>query len=215
MGKRQVSELQPYELVIAILISELASLPMQDSGIPLIHGVIPIITLTFLQIITSLLKMKFDKIRILIDGKPAVIIKNGKIQDQELKNQILSINDILEGARGNGFFNINDIEYAILENNGQLSIIPKSLKEPVCREDLNINYPSNSLPVVLIHKGKINYNNLKLINRNEKWLYSLLKDNKIEHVEDIFLGTLDSQNKFFYQKQKKEHPNSKKGDFDI
>lgn len=199
MGKRQIGELQPYELVVTIMISELAALPMQDVQIPMIHGVIPIITLLMAQIIISEVQLKYEKARTIFSGKPSVLINDGKIVVKEMKVQRYSINDLMEELRLQGYLNISDIAYGILETNGQLSIIPKGNTVPPTRDDLKINFSSENLPVIIILDGKIKKNSLQFLGKNEQWLLALLKENNIASYSDLFLGLLDSSNKFFYQ----------------
>lgn len=199
MGKRQIGELQPFELAIAIMISDLASFPMQDIGIPLIHGVIPIITLLVFHVILSVIQLKSEKARAIICGSPSILINNGKIDINQLKDQRYNLNDLLEELRLNGYFNVNDVKYAILETSGKLSIIPKSPKSPVTREDLHLPPAKFQLPVSLIMDGKVNYDNLVLINKDIIWLNQKLKENNITSPQDIFIAILDSTNKFFYQ----------------
>lgn len=200
MGKRQIGQLQPFELVIAIMISELASLPMQDTRIPLIHGIIPIITLLVLEIILSVLQLKSEKARSILCGKPTILINNGKIDYYALKNQRVNINDLLEELRLKNFFNINDIEFAILETSGQLSIIPKTPLTPTTKKDLNVQTSQEVLPVALILDGKINYENLNLIQKDYSWLMTELKKQSINYPKDVFIAILDSNKKFYCQK---------------
>jgi uncharacterized membrane protein YcaP (DUF421 family) len=199
MGKRQIGQLQPYELVIAIMISDLASMPMQDTRIPLLHGIIPIITLLILQVIISLLELKSDKFRNIMDGKPNIVIKNGKFQIPVLRSQIYSVNDIMEELRIKGYFNINEIEYAILETNGELSIIPKSELEPATKKDLKLKPSKPVLPALLISDGRIIKENLKILNKDENWFYEQLRKNNISSVDNIFLAYLSTDNKLIYQ----------------
>jgi len=203
MGKRQVGEMEPFELVIAIMVSELAALPMQDVRIPLIHGVIPIVTLLIVQLTITLLEMKSEKASAIITGTPSILIENGKINIQELKNQRLSYNDLIEEIRISGYFNISDIQYAILETSGQISIMPKNCAAPVCREDLNLKIAEETLPITLILDGKLNEHNLKLANKNEDWLLHQLKSKKIKSIKDVFLATIDSRGNFFCQSYNK------------
>ncbi len=175
MGKKQVGELEPFELAITIMISELASLPMQDSRIPLLHGIVPILTLLILQNLFSLIQLKSEKIRSLINGEPSILIEKGKIDFQELKNQRFNINDLMEELRLQGYYDLENIEYAILETSGQLSIIPKTEESPVTKKDLSLQFTQERLPVTLILDGKINKKNLKLIKKDEKWLENKLK----------------------------------------
>lgn len=199
MGKRQIGEFQPYELVITIMISELASLPMQDTRIPLIHGIIPIISLLIIQVIISIVELKSVKSRDIICGRPSVLVKEGKIVIQELKNQRFTTNELLEELRLQGYYNLEDIQYAILETNGQLSVIQKTDQTPVTKQDMNIKCQQDILPVELIMDGKIIYNNLKIINKDIHWLNKQLKEHHITSADEVFIAILDSKNKFYYQ----------------
>ncbi|MFT5873345.1 MAG: uncharacterized membrane protein YcaP (DUF421 family) [Clostridium sp.] len=199
MGKKQIGELEPFELVIALMISELATFPMQDIRIPMLHSIIPIITLLFLQVATSLIELKSEKARSILTGTPSILIKNGKIDIAELRYQRFNINDLLEELRLKGYFNLSDIQYAILETSGELSILPKTGKSNVAKDDLNISIPQESLPVSLIMDGNINYKNLILLEKDELWLNKILKNHRISKASDVFVGMLDSKNKFFYQ----------------
>lgn len=209
MGKRQIGELEPFELVIAIMVSELAALPMQDVRIPLIHGVIPIVTLLMLQLAITVLEIKSEKAGAIITGTPSIIIKNGEIDIQELRNQRLSYNDLMEELRLNGYFNISDIQYAILETSGQLSIMPKNSSAQVTREDLKLNIPEEKLPINIILDGKLNQNNLKISNKNKEWVLKQLKSKNIDSIENAFLATIDSKGNFFCQVKEKQSPKSK------
>lgn len=202
MGKRQIGELQPFELVITIMVSELAALPMQNAGIPIIHGIIPIITLLILQVVLSEIQLKSDKFRSLIDGRPSILIKNGKVNIHELKNQRLSINDLLEELRIKGELDISDIAYALIETDGQMSIINKHQYDNVKREDLNIKEEQISLPVLLICNGEIKEDGLDYYKKDEKWIKALLTKNNINSEKEVFIALIDSKGKFFYQLMK-------------
>lgn len=199
MGKRQIGQLQPFELVIAIMVSQLASIPMQDTRIPLVHGIIPIITLLILQVLISLAQLKSELARAIFCGKPSILISKGKIDIKQLRNNKFNINDLLEEIRLQGYYDIEDIEYAILETSGQLSIIPKTELEPATKKDLNIKSSQDKLPVTLILDGKINNENLKLIDKNKSWLKSQLTRNNVSSEKQIFLALIDSKGKFFFQ----------------
>lgn len=202
MGKRQIGQLQPFELVIALMISELAAMPMQNTSIPLFHGIIPIITLLVLQVLISILQLKSEVARYIFCGKPSILIEKGKINIKELKSNRLNLNDLLEELRLKDYYNLEDIEYAILETGGQLSIIPKSELEPATRKDLNVKSKQDMLPVTLILDGKINTNNLKLINKDQSWLNSQLNKKNISSANQVFLALLDSKGKLVYQLKK-------------
>jgi len=199
MGKKQIGQLEPFELVIALMISDLATYPMEDIRIPLIHAIIPIVTLLFLQVATSFIEIKSEKARRILTGNPSILIKNGKIDIRELRYQRFNINDLLEELRLKGYFNLSDIQYAILETSGELSILPKTGISNATKDDLNITITQESLPVPLIMDGNINYKNLKLLSKDETWLKNILKKHKISNANDLFIGMLDSNNKFYYQ----------------
>ncbi|AKC60959.1 DUF421 domain-containing protein [Clostridium sporogenes] len=201
MGKKQIGELEPFELAITIMISELASLPMQDSRIPLLHGIVPILTLLILQNLFSLIQLKSEKIRSLINGEPSILIEKGKIDFQELKNQRFNINDLMEELRLQGYYDLENIEYAILETSGQLSIIPKTGESPVTKKDLSLQFTQERLPVTLILDGKINKNNLKLIKKDEKWLENKLKKDNISSYDELLIAILNSKGNLYYQKK--------------
>jgi uncharacterized membrane protein YcaP (DUF421 family) len=203
MGKRQIGQLQPFELVIAIMISELASLPMQDTRIPLMHGIIPIITLLILQVILSITQLKSEKARTLICGMPSILIRNGIIDIAQLKSQRFNINDLMEEMRLQGYYNLEDIEYAILETSGQLSIIPKTGLSQVTKIDMNIPYSQDKLPITLIMDGKINIHNLKIANKDINWLNEQLISNNISSSKEVFIAIIDSQDKFYLQPKNK------------
>ena len=199
MGKKQIGQLEPFELVIALMISDLATYPMEDIRIPLLHALIPIITLLFLQVATSYIEIKSERARRILTGNPSILIKNGKIDIAELRYQRFNINDLLEELRLKGYFNLSDIQYAILETSGELSILPRTGQSNATKDDLNITITQESLPVALIMDGSVNFQNLKLIAKDETWLNNILKKNKIFDAKELFIGMLDSNNKFYYQ----------------
>jgi uncharacterized membrane protein YcaP (DUF421 family) len=202
MGKRQIGQLEPFELVIAIMISDLATMPMQDTRIPLLHGVIPIITLLILQITMSVLQLKSEKMKDIISGKPTILIKKGQLQMEQLKSQRLSASELLEEMRLKGYLNIADIEYATLETNGQISIIPKTELAPASKKDMNVKLTQETMPIILVNRGKLLYENINRANKDENWIMNELKKNKVKSLNDLEIGVLDSQNKFFYQTKK-------------
>ena len=203
MGKRQVAEMQPFELVIMIMFAELAATPMEDVGIPLINGIIPIIALLSIQVFVSYLSLKSEVFRDFICGKPSILIHKGRINQSELRRLRVNINDLLEALRNKDYFNISDVEYAILETNGQMSVVPKANKRPVIISDLGIEdeVEDEELPVTLIVDGKLNSNKLMKTGRDEQWLIDQLKKQNIDHIEDVFFAFLSSD-KIFYAQEK-------------
>lgn len=201
MGKRQIGQLQPFELVITIIISELAAVPMQDTGIPLLYGIVPILILMIAQIILSYISLKSIKARAIICGKPSVLIESGKVQERELSNLYFNINDLLEQLRVKGYPDIKDVEFAILETEGQLSVVPKSDKRPVTPKDLTLTADQEKLPITLVIDGKIVSENLPVARMNEKDLLECLDKNGIPGYKDVLFAGLDSSGKFFYQQK--------------
>lgn len=201
MGKRQIGQLQPFELVVAIMISELAAVPMQNTGIPLIYGIIPIVTLLIAQILLSLISLKSVKARAIICGRPSILIENGKINEKVLTKEMYTINDLLEQLRSKDISNIADVEFAILETNGQISVIPKSQKRPVTPQDMKLETSYEGLSLDLIIDGTVNYPNLKKANKDEKWLKDELRKFGIYRLDDAFFVSLDSNGNLYYQKK--------------
>jgi Predicted membrane protein len=201
MGKRQIGQLQPFELVIAIMVSDLASIPMQDIGIPLLYGIIPIVTLLFIQILLSFIQLKSEGFRKILCGKPSILIKNGQIQMKELRCQRFNLNDLMEELRIKGYFNLEDIEYAILETSGQISVIAKTCKESITKEDMCIESVQEKLPITLVLDGKIADKNIALLKKDRKWLYNLFKKSNIKNEKELIVAVLDSKGKFYYQKR--------------
>lgn len=201
MGKRQIGELQPFELAVAIMISELAAVPMQNTGIPLINGIIPILTLLIAQLVLSFVSLKSVRARGLICGKPSILIENGKINEENLRKEMFTLNDLLEQLRIKDVPNIADVEFAILETNGQLSVIPKSQKRPLNPEDLNIPTKYEGLPLDLIVDGDVIYKNLEKAGLDENWLKSELNKFGIDNVKDILFATLDTNGNLYYQQK--------------
>ncbi|MCH3965242.1 MAG: DUF421 domain-containing protein [Clostridium sp.] len=199
MGKKQIGEMEPFELVIAIMISELASLPMQDTRISILRGIIPIITLLFLQTCFALIQLKSEKMRLILSGKPSILISNGKLDFKELKKEKFNLNDLLEELRLQGYYNVSDVEYAILETSGKISVIPKTNLSPTTKEDMKIPSTQDTLPLTLILDGKINLKNLNTLNKNRSWLKNMLKKNNVHSIEEVLIAMVDSKGKFFYQ----------------
>lgn len=201
MGKRQIGELQPFELVIAIMLSELAAVPMQDTGIPLIHGIIPILTLMLIEIIISFLTLKFQGFRKIMCGIPSILIEHGKINEEEMTRQRFNLNDLMEDLRMMGYLNISDIEYAIMETSGKLSIIPKTEKSNVTKEDLKIKSKETMMPVALILDGKLSKNGLESSGYDYEWLMQKLKADNIPDIKSVFLAMLDSNGELYIQRR--------------
>jgi uncharacterized membrane protein YcaP (DUF421 family) len=199
MGKRQVGQLQPFELVVILIISEMAAISMQSTGIPITSSIMPIITIVILQVFLSMLNLKSEKARAIICGKPTILIENGRIVEEELRRTRVNINDLLEQMRSKGCFNIADVEYGILETNGTLNILLKSQKRPVQPEDLNINTKYEGLPTTIILDGQVNHGNLSKALLDENWLKEELSKRGINSIKEVLFASLDTTGNLFVQ----------------
>jgi uncharacterized membrane protein YcaP (DUF421 family) len=201
MGKRQIGELQPYEFVITIMISDLASLPMQDTRLPLLQGIIPIITLLFLKTVLTQIGLKFQWTRKFVDGEPCILIHNGKINYSTLKKQQLNIDELLEELRLANYFNLDEIQYAILENDGQMSILPVDYNSSKKTSSSNASAQKAEveLPQILISDGKVNKNSLTSIEKDEQWIIDLLKKHNISSIKHVLIALYDTEGKFKFQ----------------
>jgi uncharacterized membrane protein YcaP (DUF421 family) len=199
MGKRQIGQLQPYELVVIIMIAELAAIPMQNTGIPLLNGIIPIFILFASEVTLSYISLKSNRARGLICGKPSILIEKSKINEAELRRLRYNINELLEQLRLKNVSDITDVEYAILETSGQLSVILKSEYRPLQPRDMQIQPEQALLPVTLIIDGDIIQENIARINKSTEWLQQQLKKNGIDNINSVFLACLDSQGKLYFQ----------------
>ena len=199
MGKRQIGELQPGELVLAIMLSDLATAPISSVNTPLIIGIFPVVTLMTIEILISYFSQKSVKFRKIVSGSPSIIIENGKINIKELTSLRFSIDDLFEQLRSNGYMTVSDVAFAILETNGQLSVIPSSQATPITLKDLNIT-SSVTMPRNIIKDGELDENNLKRIGRDKNWLHKLLKSHNTS-IDKIFLLTTDGQDSFYIQKK--------------
>ena len=188
MGKRQIVELEPFELVITIMISDLACQPMQDNRLPLLLGIIPIITLLLLKNILSLLQLKSAFLRRVIDGEPTIIISKGKIIYTALKKQQITIEELIEELRLLEYYDLENIQYAILENNGNITVITN---------DSNKSLVNPKFPKLLISDGRLNKNILNFITKDK--ILSLLKENNINSIKNVMIAMLDTNGNFRYQ----------------
>ncbi|MBQ7761288.1 MAG: DUF421 domain-containing protein [Clostridia bacterium] len=194
MGKRQVGELQLSELIITFMLSELAVNPIQDISIPLTYSVVPLLLLLTIEVILSFWVTKSKVAKKLFFGNPSIIIKDGLLDQKELSRLRIGINELLGELRLKGFADISDIEYAIIEQNGKLSVFPKIEKQPATLGDLDIKKEECGVSLPIILDGSVDLSNLKNLNKTEKWLKSYLSKHKLQ-MEDIFLLSCDKSGK--------------------
>ena len=200
MGKREIGQLQPFELAISIMIADLASTPMADTGIPITNGIIPILALLVMHLVISMFNMKSIKARQILCGKPSILIYRGRINEKNLKKERFTVNELEERVRGNNIVNIGDVEYAILETSGQITVIQKPNKRTTIPEDFGIEPEYEGIAYDLVVDGKVMYENLKILKKDYDWLKKQV--NKFGILpEQALLVTIDGKGNFFCQKK--------------
>ncbi len=197
MGKRQVGELEPSELVVSLLIADLAAVPMQDFGIPLLTGIIPIFTLLSLTMVFSVLTMKNTRFRILMCGRPSIVVKNGSLDQREMQRNRYTVDELFEELRMKGYTDLTRIKYAILETNGQLSVLPYAACQPPDAAQMSVNVQESGLPVILISDGRLLEENLHISGHDRSWLDKQLQKHNCPSLADVFLMTVDETDKVY------------------
>lgn len=193
-GKRQIGELEPIELVLTMLLSDLASVPMQDFGIPLVNGVIPIVTLLAMSMLLSCLSLRSVRFRTLICGRPTVIIRDGVLQQTAMRQNRLTLDELLEELRSQGVTDLSDVKYAILETGGQLSLLLRTAEQPLTPRQLSLAVEDEVyLPTVLINDGRLLRDNLLRSGHDARWLENELRKNGATKPADIFLLSVDER----------------------
>ncbi|NLL47914.1 MAG: DUF421 domain-containing protein [Firmicutes bacterium] len=199
MGKRQIAQLEPFELVITIIIAELAVIPMQDPNIPLINGIIAITTLLFIQVTFSVLSLHSLAFRSFLDGRYSLIIADGVILEKEMRKARYNLDELLEQLRQRSIFDLSDVEFAILETSGELSVLLKSQKRGVTPQDLQIDTAYEGLPLVVIVDGQVMTSELKKSELSEAWLRSELEKQGIKSPSDVLIASLNTSGELFLQ----------------
>ncbi len=211
MGKREIGQMQPFELAISIMIADLATIPMADIGIPISNGIIPILGLLVMHLIISVINLKSSKIRELICGKPTILIYRGKIDEEKMKKERLTLNELEEKLRSNNVMNLGDVEYAVLETSGDISVIQKPNKRNTTPEDFNIMPDYEGIPYNLVIDGKVMNDNLKRIGKNYEWLKKQTKKFNIM-PEEALIVTINGKGDIFCQKKEtRKHKNNEDG----
>ena len=191
-GKRQIGELEPIELVLTMLLSDLASVPMQDFDSPLINGVVPILTLLALTTLLSYISFRSGRFRSLICGEPAIVVRCGRLQQRAMRHNRMTVDELMEELRGQGVTNLKDVKYAVLETSGQLSVLLRADAQPVTPRQKGMQVADDVfLPVIIIDNGRLMGKNLQKMGLDDKWLPKQLKAHKAHRVQDVFLMTVD------------------------
>ena len=191
-GKRQIGQLEPIEFVLMMLLSDLASVPMQDFGLPLLQGVIPIATLLALSTLLSGISMLSVRFRSLVCGEPTLIIREGILQQAAMKRSRLTLDEVLEELRVQGVSSLDEVKYAVLETSGQLSVLLRADVQPATPRQMGLKVEDDVfLPVIIIDNGRLMGKNMEKMGLDEKWLQKQLKAHKTHRVQDVFLMTVD------------------------
>ena len=202
MGKREIGQLQPFELVVSMMIADLAAIPLTEDGVPLFKGVISILGLLVMHLMISVINMKSVKLRAVICGKPNILIYRGKINVKALIKERFTINELQEKLRTNGVMSLGDVEYAILETSGDLSVVQKPNKRTATPEDFNIEPDYEGIPYDLVIDTKVQHENLKILGKDYKWLEKEVKKFGFR-PEEALIVTLDGKGNLFCQKKDK------------
>ena len=198
MGKRQLGELEPAELVVAVLISDVASHPLQDPGIPLLYGLIPVATLLCCEILISAGILKSVKFRSLICGRPSVLIKNGKIDQQEMKKNRFTVDELAEELRKKEITDMSTVKYAILETDGTVSTLLFPSEKNVTAGQLDVQTKDKGYPMIIINNGRLLSENLVKAGKNKQWLYKELKNRGLSDHNAVYLMTVDGENNVYF-----------------
>lgn len=202
MGKREVGKLSPFDFVVAIVIAELAALPMDKEEMSLVHGMAPIFTLVGAEIFLSWLSLKSTWVRRFINGTPSVLVENGRLVEEEMRRNRYNVNDLLAQLREKGYANVADVEFAILETSGQLSVIPKAERRPVTPADLGLKVSAEGLPVILVIDGQLQERNLARIGWNRKKAEEVLRRKGVTDIKKVLLATVDSRGEVYVSERR-------------
>ena len=204
MGKKQVGQMQPYELVITLIMADIATLPMTQTSMPLLFSLIPLSMVVIVHFVMSIIERKSIFMRKVINGKPVVVVSPNGIDIKALQGLNMTFDDLMQGLRQAGAYKLEDVAYAIVETNGTLSVIQKSETSPVCNQSLNINLEPSSLPLVLISAGKIVKKNLSVAGIDETFFEDVFKKLDVKSFKDVVILTLDVNGNVFVQPKNKK-----------
>lgn len=195
MGKRQLSEMQTSELVITLLISDIAVIPMQNTGQPLLSGIVPILILISLEILFSVIMLKSGNFRKIVCGSPEMVIKDGKILQDQMRRLRMTTEDLCVQLRQQGIFSLEDVQYCIVETNGDVSVLEKPDKRTPSAEDLGIKIPDKGIEAVVINDSRYLSNSLELCSLTKEWVDSVLRENDIT-IDEVFIMTANRDKEY-------------------
>ena len=204
MGKRQIGEMQPFELVITLIIADLATIPMAETTLPLIQGIIPLVTLVSVHYLICLLSRKSLLMRKFFSGKPIILVDPDGVNYANLQKVNMNFNDLTEGIHTAGYFNLDEILYVILQTNGTMTIVNRSQYSPITAEDLKIDKPPATLPMIIVTKGNVNKENLQKAGIDKDFILNEVKKVGINTIKDILIMTINNTGKIYVQPKGKK-----------
>ena len=190
MGKRQIGQMEPAEFVVTMLVANLAAIPMQDGGIPLFTGVVPIVTVLGVELVLSALSLRSIRFRKILCGKPVILIENGKILQNNLRRTRVTLDELTGHLREKDVLDLHAVQYAILETNGNLSVFPYPKEMPASAKDAGVQVKKQYLPITVISDGKLMHENLKIAKKDTRWVQQVLRENGAT-LKDTWLLTVD------------------------
>ena len=188
MGKRQIGQMEASEFVVAMLVADLASVPMQDNAVPLLSGVVPLLTVVGLELLLSFLVLKSVHVRRILCGKPVILIENGKINQDNLRKTRLTMDELMSHLRQKDVLDVSQVQYAILETDGNLSVFPYPEQQPASAADAKIKVKKLSLPVTIINDGVLSQEDLRRAGKNMVWLKKILGKHKARQENTLLLS---------------------------
>lgn len=203
MGKRQIGQMQPFELVLTLIIADLATIPMAESAIPTLNGIVPLITLVVVHFFLTFISKRSNKISQIVSGRPVVIINPDGVDFQALGQLDITIEDIFEAIRGQGYFKLEEVQYAIMETNGVVNVLPKSAFSPATVSDLKIQSEENEIPHIVVSEGSLLKESLSLLKLSEDFIFSILKKHKITDIKNVVVLTIDENGDCYLQEKNK------------
>lgn len=205
MGKRQLGELQPFEFVITLMIADIATIPMTEINVPLLHGVVPVVTLSLLHFLISFLSRKSIFVRKFLNGKPIVVINPNGIDYEALKKLNMTFNDLCEALRQMNYFDLDQIAYAIIETNGKISVLPKSQNAPLTPSDMKIKTEKSALPLMLICDGRVIDENLQITKIDQNFLLKQIARAGAYKIKDVAFASIDNSGKMYVEPKNKKY----------
>lgn len=199
MGKRQLGQMQPFELVLTLIIADLATIPMAEVSVPVLHGIVPVFTLVILHFVLTFFSSVSNKFASFLSGKPVIVINPDGIDHKALKSLNISVDDVFEAIRGCGYFSIEQIQYAIMETNGKMSVLPKSEFCPVTVQDMKLDVQKSVIPINIINEGKMLQNNLEIAKIDALKVKEILSKANIKKVKDVLIMTIDKNGAVYLQ----------------